>query len=217
MTFDLKDYATVAERIAAFYERYPEGSLQSEVVAWPTADFPFVTVRGFAYRNPEDPRPGVGTVNEPYPGKTPYTKDSEIPVAETSSWGRALAALGFETKRSVASADEVLARQSSGGVSKGKAGPPEQQSGVGAGLGSPSLGNLEGHRQAEAASTPPPAPDSPEGVRDPVAEHGPYAGQPYSQIAREHPVFLRGAVEGGRIAHAPEATYWLEIMAGEPA
>jgi hypothetical protein len=43
----------------------------------------------------------------PIPGKTPYTKDSEVENAETSAWGRAIAALGFEVHNSIASAEEV--------------------------------------------------------------------------------------------------------------
>ena len=45
------------------------------------------------------------------PGKTPYTRDSEVMVAETSAWGRAIvAALAGDTKRGVASKEEVLNR-----------------------------------------------------------------------------------------------------------
>jgi hypothetical protein len=47
------------------------------------------------------------------PGKTPYTKDSEIQNAETSAWGRAIVAvLAADTRKGVASRDEVAARRS---------------------------------------------------------------------------------------------------------
>jgi hypothetical protein len=53
---------------------------------------------------------------EPVPGKTPYTRGSELMVAETSAWGRALAAIGIATNKSVASAEEVRsARERTGG------------------------------------------------------------------------------------------------------
>ena len=68
-------------------------------------------MRGIAYRTPDDARPGIGTSSLTIPGKTPYTRDSEIENCETSAWGRALAALGFEVKRSVATADEVAAKR----------------------------------------------------------------------------------------------------------
>jgi hypothetical protein len=108
MSFDLNGYVDVAERVAAFAEKYPEGSLQSTLEFIPEASG--WMCRAEAYRTPDDPRPGVGHAFEPVPGKTPYTKDSEAMNAETSAWGRAIVALGFPTKK-IASADEVKARQ----------------------------------------------------------------------------------------------------------
>lgn len=114
MAFDMKDYVDVAERIAEFAKKYPEGSLQSELepvykdgtlVAW--------LCKAYAYRTPQDERPGVGHAVEPVPGKTPYTRDSEAMNAETSAWGRAIIALGFKTKK-IASAQEVQGRAASG-------------------------------------------------------------------------------------------------------
>lgn len=99
-----EDYVMVNERIMAFYEKYPEGSIQSEIFQL-TDDQ--VVIKAFAYRNPDDDKPGIGHSALTIPGKTPYTKDSEIENAETSAWGRALAALGFEVKRGIASSEEV--------------------------------------------------------------------------------------------------------------
>lgn len=104
--YDLSGYVDVATRIAQFAAKYPEGSLQSELL-WENGGW---LCRAYAYRTPEDPRPGIGHAFEPVPGKTPYTKDSEAMNAETSAWGRAIVALGFETKN-IASADEVRARE----------------------------------------------------------------------------------------------------------
>lgn len=98
------DYIQVNERILKFIEKFPEGSLQSEIVEL-TGDR--VVMRGVAYRHPDDPKPGVGHSFLEIPGKTPFTRGSEIENAETSAWGRALAALGFEVKRGIASYEEV--------------------------------------------------------------------------------------------------------------
>ena len=98
------DYVTVAERIEAFYKAYPEGSIQSDIVEMTDKR---VVVRATAYRNTEDPRPGVGHSSMNIPGSTPYTRGSELENTETSAWGRAIAALGFETKAGIATADEV--------------------------------------------------------------------------------------------------------------
>lgn len=113
MAIDLSDYVEVSERIERFYEKHPEGSLQSR---WETVELDgqhFVVCDASAYRTADDKRPGQGTAWEPFPGKTPYTKDSELMNAQTSAWGRAIAALGFEVKRGIASANEVRARSGS--------------------------------------------------------------------------------------------------------
>ena len=108
-----KDYVTVAARVEAFYKAYPEGSLQSEIVEMTDKR---VIVRAVAFRNPEDPRPDIGHSALAIPGATPYTRGSELENAETSAWGRAIAALGFETKAGIASADEVAMRQNGHGA-----------------------------------------------------------------------------------------------------
>ena len=108
--FDMGDYVQVNERIVAFYAKHPEGSLQSELVE---LNDHLVVMRAYAYRSPDDPRPGIGYSSLGIPGTTPYTKGSEVENCETSAWGRAIAALGFEVKRGIASAEEV--RNKSGG------------------------------------------------------------------------------------------------------
>ncbi len=113
----LSDYVDVPQRIAEFRGKYPNGSLQPADLASPykverIGDKTFVVVVAAAYRTPDDPRPGIGMAYEQFPGRTPYTKDSELQNAETSAWGRAIVAcLAADTKRSVASAEEVRNRQ----------------------------------------------------------------------------------------------------------
>jgi hypothetical protein len=110
-----KDYVDVATRIRDFKKDWPEGSLQQVKVEFHTiGEQTFILYVAACYRTPDDERPGIGSAWEPVPGKTPYTKDSELMVAETSAWGRAIvAATGAETKNNgkIASADEVNARQ----------------------------------------------------------------------------------------------------------
>ena len=82
------DYVDVAERIRLFRDLYPEGSLRPASLERPfwIEDVPNVGPRlvyvAAAYRHPEDPAPGIGSAWEPLPGKTPYTRDSELMVAE---------------------------------------------------------------------------------------------------------------------------------------
>jgi hypothetical protein len=116
MSFDLAGYVDVAERIRMFKEKYPNGTLQPanldkpyEIVA--VAERTFIVYVAAAYREASDQRPGVGIAWEPFPGKTPYTRDSELMNAETSAWGRAIiAALAADTQK-IASADEVRNRR----------------------------------------------------------------------------------------------------------
>lgn len=113
----LADYVDVPQRIAEFRAKHPEGCLQPANLAEPfriqqVGDKTYVVVVAAAYRTPDDPRPGIGMAYEQWPGRTPYTKDSELQNAETSAWGRAIVAvLAADTKRSVASKEEVENRQ----------------------------------------------------------------------------------------------------------
>lgn len=111
------DYNDVNSRLIEFRDKYPEGSLQPANIAKP---FEVLAIEGqtyivyaaAAYRTPDDPRPGIGLAYELVPGRTPYTKNSELQNAETSAWGRAIvAALASDTKKGIASAEEVRNRQ----------------------------------------------------------------------------------------------------------
>ena len=114
----LADYIDVPERIRLFLEAFPEGSLQSHPAKpWKITEVDgkhFVVYTALAYRSPDDKRPGEGTAWEPFPGQTPYTRNSELQNAETSAWGRAIVALGIGAKK-IASADEVRNRQAENG------------------------------------------------------------------------------------------------------
>ena len=107
------DYIDVAARIVEFRGKHPEGSLQQVAIDFRTfAGHDWIVYTAAAYRTPDDPRPGMGTAWEPVPGKTPYTRDSELQNAETAAWGRAIVAvLAADTKRGIASAEEVRNRR----------------------------------------------------------------------------------------------------------
>ena len=113
------DYIDVATRIIEFREKYPQGSLQSwrdpyviEVRITDTTFKSFMVYSAAAYRSPDDTLPGVGWAYEPIPGPTNFTRDSELQNAETAAWGRAMvAALAVDTKKGIASSEEVRNRQ----------------------------------------------------------------------------------------------------------
>jgi hypothetical protein len=114
MGFELaSDYNDVSSRLRDLREKYPTATLQQVDLKF--IDFAgksWVVYTAACYRTPDDERPGIGTAWEPVPGKTPYTKDSELQNSETAAWGRAiLAALAADAKKGVASAEEVRNRQ----------------------------------------------------------------------------------------------------------
>jgi hypothetical protein len=113
MAFDLSDYKTVPERIAEAKARYPEGRFQTELLTLPDPlAAGYVAVKARFFRDAEDQTPGEGVAWEVVPGKTPYTKDSELQNAETSAWGRALvAAFAVDASKGIASQEEVRNRQ----------------------------------------------------------------------------------------------------------
>src|SRR5512146_2468353 len=159
MGFDSKgldDYIDVAQRIAEFRVKHPEGSLQPLNPAQPfeireitgtdkngkEQRGTFIIYTAAAYRTPDDPRPGVGCAYEVFPGRTPYTAGSELQNAETAAWGRAIvAALAADTRAGVASQQEVRNRQAERGQQAGdaweNAAPaPPRQNGNGSGQAS---------------------------------------------------------------------------------
>src|SRR6266540_3186289 len=110
-SFSLDSYIDFAERITLFSEKHPEGSLNSRWEIREIADRTFIVCEAWAYRTPDDPRPGHGLAWEPFPGPTPYTKESELMNAQTSAWGRAIVAVGIVANCSIASRQEVQARR----------------------------------------------------------------------------------------------------------
>lgn len=102
------DYISVNARLEQFLTRYPDGRIQTEIAKHTDA---IVIMRATVYRDVDDVRPTIAHSQLGIPGKTNFTRDSEVENAETSAVGRALAFMGFETKKSIASREEVLSRQ----------------------------------------------------------------------------------------------------------
>lgn len=113
MSFKMNDYNDVASRIREFREKHPDGSLQQQSLEFKTfGGKDWIVYTAAAYRTPDDQRPGIGTAWEQVPGKTNFTKDSELQNAETAAWGRALIAVGAaDAKKGVASREEIQTRR----------------------------------------------------------------------------------------------------------
>lgn len=109
--FSLDGYTTVNQRILAFYEAHPAGVISThpaKVIELGSAVF--ISVLAEVYTSPDAPAI-VAEAWEVYPGKTPYTRDSEMMNAATSAIGRALMQLGIGIDKAAASADEVKVAQ----------------------------------------------------------------------------------------------------------
>lgn len=105
LPFDPNEYATVAERIALFYDRYPEGRIITELVSRENNEIMF---KALVFRGPAEIEPsstgwaserqGVGEINQV----------ACLENTETSAVGRALANLGFTGSKNRASYEEMI-------------------------------------------------------------------------------------------------------------
>jgi len=101
-----EDYVPVAERLERFYERYPEGRITTSIVQH-DLETGFVLMRAEVFRGPDDAQPASTGHAFEVRGESYVNKTSYVENAETSSVGRALAMLGFEVNRGIASREEL--------------------------------------------------------------------------------------------------------------
>ena len=113
MAFNIDNYIDVPTRLKEALLKHPNLRIQetaAEVVTMPDGST-FYRCTVTVWRDETDPIPSIATAAEPYPGKTPYTKNSEFMVGMTSALGRALGYMGFGISKSIASRNEIEARQ----------------------------------------------------------------------------------------------------------
>ena len=118
MAFELDpNYKDVPTRIADFKTKHPEGNLEPLDKHRPywfeklpvtierddgtvvEVTRTFIVYVAAAYRSPRDEHPGIGIAWELFPGKTPYTLNSELQNAETSAWGARSSPLSRASRR----------------------------------------------------------------------------------------------------------------------
>jgi hypothetical protein len=102
-SFNLSEYALVADRISSFYERYPTG----RIITWLVSRDRDVTFKAAVYRNADDARPAATGWASEREGDGEINLYACLENTETSAIGRALANLGFTASRKRPSREEM--------------------------------------------------------------------------------------------------------------
>jgi hypothetical protein len=107
MRFNPDEYITVHERIEKFYAKFPQGRIITAIIEH-NEETGFILMRAEVYREPDDALPAATGHAYELRSAGHVQAGSYVEVCETSSVGRALALLGFEVRRGVASREEVI-------------------------------------------------------------------------------------------------------------
>jgi hypothetical protein len=106
LKFNLDDYVPVSERIERFYDKYPDGRIITNVIEI-NHETGFVLIQAMVYRSSTDQNPAATGHATEVRGDSYINKTSFVENCETGAVGRALAMLGFEVKRGIASREEI--------------------------------------------------------------------------------------------------------------
>jgi hypothetical protein len=104
----LADYVTVNERIMKFWEKYPDGFIHTDIIK---DEGDLVVIEAKVYRNLEERKLDLpaakGHAFEVKEDRHMINSKAHLENCETSAVGRALAMLGFEVKKGIASREEM--------------------------------------------------------------------------------------------------------------
>jgi hypothetical protein len=107
---DLSNYVDVPSRFALALDKWPDlRVVESPPEVVTVGDQTFISVTMTVYRTPDDLIPARGCAWEPIPGKSSFTRGSEMMNASTSALGRAIGLMMQFAK--MASMEEVRKRQ----------------------------------------------------------------------------------------------------------
>ena len=96
MAFDLSQYEPVADRIARFWEQYPNGRIATRIIERTEKD---IIVEAEIYTDRDDARPVTNDFAQESIGLSQITKHSWLETCTTSAIGRALGDLNFAAKK----------------------------------------------------------------------------------------------------------------------
>jgi hypothetical protein len=112
MAFDMTDYVDVKHRLQLALLKYPTLRIVEDAPELiHMGERIYIQCAVTVFRDETDPLPMRAYCWEVWPGRTPFTKDSEQPNGATSALGRALGYMGFGITSGLASADEVRTAQ----------------------------------------------------------------------------------------------------------
>lgn len=97
MRFNLDNYETVEQRLAKFWEEYPNGQVFTSIHHY---DDSRVVFKAEVYKDISDPRPVATGFAEEVRDASPVNRTSHVENAETSAIGRCLANWKFQSKTS---------------------------------------------------------------------------------------------------------------------
>ena len=93
--FNMNEYEPVADRIAAFWDKYPNGRLHTEIVLINETE---IVIKASAFTDRDDPRPAAIDYAQESRTSGQLVKFA-VENCSTSSLGRVLATLNFQPKK----------------------------------------------------------------------------------------------------------------------
>ena len=92
----MDNYEPVADRIAKFWDKHPNGRLHTEIVLINEQE---IVIKASAFTDREDTRPAAIDFAQETRGSSNINKQSFVENCSTSALGRCLATLNFQPKR----------------------------------------------------------------------------------------------------------------------
>ena len=112
MSFDLSEYVDVKHRLNLALHKHPDLRVVEDAPELITiGERVYIQCAVTVFRSADDLLPGRAYCWEVWPGRTPFTKESEQQNGATSALGRCLGYMGFGIDTGIASANEVRTAQ----------------------------------------------------------------------------------------------------------
>ena len=135
MGFDMTDYVDVRHRLELALLDHPDlRVIEDSPVLVTVGERTYIQCAVTVFRSADDLLPGRAYCWEVWPGRTPFTKESEQQNGATSALGRCLGYMGFGIDTGIASANEVRTAQANNHPSTDK---PQERAAVGSRAAAP--------------------------------------------------------------------------------